>query len=99
MRARGEGQGGLFLGRFYSRKGLAFPVLRHKIKVLVLFSSYFSVNSVSNKIADLETFINDNKDTLNTTLFTTVLDMMRSIENQINLNMKLRSGTGRVPTL
>ena len=57
------------------------------------------MNSVSNKIADLETFINDNKDTLNTTLFTTVLDMMRSIENQINLRMKLRSGTGRVPTL
>ena len=57
------------------------------------------MNSVSNRIADLETFINDNKDTLNTTLFTTVLDMMRSIENQINLNMKLRSGTGRVPTL
>ena len=57
------------------------------------------MNSVSNKVADLETFINDNKDTLNTTLFSTVLDMMRSIENQINLRMKLISGTGRVPTL
>ena len=57
------------------------------------------MNSVSNKVADLETFINDNKDTLNTTLFSTVLDMMRSIENQINLRVKLRSGTGRVPTL
>ena len=56
------------------------------------------MNSVSNKVADLETFINDNKDTLNTTLFSTVLDMMRSIENQINLRVKLRSGTGRVPT-
>ena len=57
------------------------------------------MNSVSTKVADLETFINDNKDTLNTTLFSTVLDMMRSIENQINLRVKLRSGTGRVPTL
>ena len=30
MRASGEGQGGLFLGRFYSSKWLAFPVLGHK---------------------------------------------------------------------
>ena len=30
MRARGKGQGGLFLSRFYSSKLLAFPVLGHK---------------------------------------------------------------------
>ena len=34
MRARGEGWGGLFLGRFYFSKWLTFPVLGHK-KVLV----------------------------------------------------------------
>ena len=35
MRARGEGRGGLFLGRFYFSKWLTLPVLGHK-KVLVL---------------------------------------------------------------
>ena len=30
MRARGEGQGWLFLGRFYSSKFLALPVLGDK---------------------------------------------------------------------
>ena len=36
-----------------------------------------------------ETFIFENKDTLNTTLFSTAFDLMR-IENQINPRMWLR---------
>ena len=41
MRARGEVQGGLFLGRFYSSKWLAFPVFGHKkgpsIIIMIIF--------------------------------------------------------------
>ena len=45
----GEGQGGLFLGRFYSSKWLAFPVLGHK-KVLVHIVSLFEGRSELNTI-------------------------------------------------
>ena len=47
-------------------------------------------------MADLETFINENQNSINTTLFTSVLDMMKSIESQINLQRIKRSQTGRV---
>ena len=47
MRARGEGWGGLFLGRFYSSKGLTFPVLGHK-KVPVY--TYIMYVLISNQI-------------------------------------------------
>ena len=52
------------------------------------------VSSISNKVADLETFINENQNTINTTLFTNILDMMKSIESQINLQRMKRSQTG-----
>ena len=44
-------------------------------------------------MADLEKFIDDNKDSINTTLFTSILDMMKSIESQINLQRMKRSQT------
>ena len=61
------------------------------ILILILKSL---VSSVSNKVADLETFINENENSINTTLFTSVLDMMKSIESQINLQRIKRSQTG-----
>ena len=48
VRARGEGRGGLFLGRFYFSKWLTLPVLGHK-KVLVLTIWIFEFWIVGNK--------------------------------------------------
>ena len=57
MWARGEGRGGLFLGRFYFSKWLTLPVLGHK-KVLVVLYIYLvkfhpAVHSTDARISTL----------------------------------------------